>query len=241
MNLATRLFIVIGFGASVATTGLLVYTYNMTKNDTYHQLERESDSIYNFLMAARRVGQKQFLDSGIELTDKTVGFLPAHSLPRVSEEFSKNWDHRGIVIRTSSDRPRNPRNIVNNYEQLAMDWFRGNDRSDNENSKYIVRGAKKFFYARPIWVVKSCLKCHGAREDAPTTIRERYSEAYDYEIGELRGVVSISTPTEEISGSIIKSFLPRFGILFGSFLLVIFLVNQMVQKFIVHSNQNRDD
>jgi len=226
MNLATRLFIVIGFGASVATTGLLVYTYNMTKNDTYHQLERESDSIYN--------------PPRIELTDKTVGFLPAHSLPRVSEEFSKNWDHRGIVIRTSSDRPRNPRNIVNNYEQLAMDWFRENDRSDNKNSKYIVRGAKKFFYARPIWVVKSCLKCHGAREDAPTTIRERYSEAYDYEIGELRGVVSISTPTEEISGSIIKSFLPRFGILFGSFLLVIFLVNQMVQKFIVHSNQNRD-
>ncbi|MBT6079443.1 MAG: histidine kinase, partial [Gammaproteobacteria bacterium] len=80
MTLTRSLLISIGTIMLLAAVILAGYTYQGVKGDAYQHLYRESEAIYNFLMSVRRVYQKQFLESGIPLNDKTVGFLPAHSL-----------------------------------------------------------------------------------------------------------------------------------------------------------------
>jgi hypothetical protein len=53
-------------------------------------------------MATRRVYHHQFLESGIPLTDKTLGFLPAHALGRISKDFS-NWTDGKLYFNNVSD------------------------------------------------------------------------------------------------------------------------------------------
>ncbi|MCX8116272.1 MAG: DUF3365 domain-containing protein, partial [Burkholderiaceae bacterium] len=42
-----------------------------------------------------------------------------------------------------------------------------------------------------------CLRCHGKPEEAPPSIRARYETAYGYQVGDLRGVVSIKVPYDK--------------------------------------------
>ena len=60
-------------------------------------------------MATRRIYHRQFLDSGIPLAEKTLGFSPAHSLIRISNDF-QNWTKNNLYFNNVSDRPRNPNN-----------------------------------------------------------------------------------------------------------------------------------
>ncbi len=209
---------------------LAVYTYQGIKDDTYQRLYGESEAIYNFLMSVRRVYQKQFLESEIALTDKTVGFLPAHSLPRISQEFSKNWDKRGIRINTASDRPRNPRNQADAGELEAINWF----KADDERTVYTRDEESTFLYARPVWVVQSCLKCHGDPADAPPTIRSRYEGAFGYEVGDLRGVVSVRIPMEGMDRMVMGSYMPRFWMLLAAFMMIAVAVYFVVRHLVSH-------
>ncbi len=228
MSMTRYLLISIGTIILLVAGVLAVFTYQGTKEDTYEKLYRESEAIYNFLMSVRRVYQQQFIESGIPLNDKTVGFLPAHSIPRISEEFSNRWDRRGIRVNTASDRPRNPRNMADAQELEAMAWFRDND----ERTVYTREEDGLFLYARPVWVVKSCLKCHGNPEDAPPTIRARYEGAFGYEVGDLRGIMSIRIPMEGIEESVMDHFAFRFLILLVAFVLISLAVYGVVQHFV---------
>ncbi len=230
MRLTRYLLLSIGGIMLLATAVLTGYTYQGVKSSTYERLYSESEAIYHFLMSVRRVYQKQFLESGIALNDKTVGFLPAHSLPRISDEFSSNWDKRGIQISTVSDRPRNPRNLADVGELEAMAWF----REDDERAVFTKSERSHFLYARPIWVVPSCLRCHGDPEKAPPSIQARYEgTAFGYEVGDLRGVVSVRIPISDIDETVLESFVPRFLVLLIAFLMISFAVYGVVRHLIV--------
>lgn len=228
MTLTRSLLISVAFIMGLAALVLGGLSYYSVKEETYQRLYQESEAIYNFLMSVRRVYQKQFLESGVPLNDRTVGFLPAHSLPRISKEFSQHWDQRGIQIKTASDRPRNPRNRADAGELEAIAWF----NADDERSVYTKQEEKSFLYVRPVWVVKSCLKCHGDPEKAPPTIRERYQQAFGYEVGDLRGVVSVRIPMERVEETLMGSFLPRFAVLLAAFLLIVLAIYGVVRRLI---------
>ena len=228
VSISKQIQLVIALITILLTIVLSFFSYKSLVLYEYKALHRESSAIYNFLMSVRSVGQKQFLSSGIPLTKKTVGFLPAHSLPRISEEFSEKWDKRGIVIRTSSDRPCNSKNQANEQELDAMQWFRDSD----ERTIFTEETKDSYFYARPIWVKKSCLKCHGKQEKAPKTIRENYNIAYDYNVGDLRGVVSITTPIHGINKKILADLWSKVLLILLAGLLSALLVNYFLQRFL---------
>ena len=150
------------------------------------------------LMATRRIYHQQFLASGLPLTDQTIGFLPAHAMSRISRDFS-NWADSGVRFNNVSDRPRNPENRADPDELRAMDWFRRNPTA----SEYVqdirnAEGQPYFHFAAPIWVEPYCLQCHGRRDAAPPAVAQTYGDAYDYRVGDLRGVMSIKIPYAEV-------------------------------------------
>lgn len=64
-------------------------------------------AIRGILMATRRVYHQQFMDSGLPVTEPTIGFLPAHAMGRISAEY-RAWNDNGYRFNNVSDRPRNP-------------------------------------------------------------------------------------------------------------------------------------
>lgn len=169
-----------------------VVIYKTTHSETLAELEIEAENIRGVLMATRRIYHNQFLESGLPVNDKTVGFLPAHAMGLISKDF-RNWVESGLTFNNVSDRARNPDNAADEIELEAMDYFRSNPEEKNR-FRFIEQEDPIYHYTEPIWIEEYCLKCHGSKEDAPESISRKYSESYGYELGDLRGLMSIKMP-----------------------------------------------
>ncbi|MCP5277436.1 MAG: EAL domain-containing protein [Thiobacillus sp.] len=195
MKLKLKIWLLMGalLGAVLALD--LIFSFQKLKSETRAEIEYDAKTIYGFMMATRRIYQEQFIASGLPVDEKTIGFLPAHSFSRISRDFA-NWNQSGIVFNNVSDMPRNPGNKADRFEMEAIAWFKANPQATERLSDIVTdRGVGYQLFTAPIRIEPFCLRCHGDREAAPPSIRARYATAYDYRVGDLRGVVSIRIPT----------------------------------------------
>ncbi|MBK9955933.1 MAG: DUF3365 domain-containing protein [Rhodocyclaceae bacterium] len=198
MKLTKKIWLVLGLLVGLMLAVDVARTRHELAEEASRESEYEARNIHALVMAMRRVYQDQFVKSGLPVTDATVGFLPAHSIARIAREFP-NWSNSGIRFNNVSDRPRNPGNMADRFEMEAIDWFRANPAA-TERLRDIVEdnGVGYLHYAAPIRVEAPCLKCHGARAEAPAVIAEKYDTAFDYRVGDLRGIVSLRMPKAKI-------------------------------------------
>jgi len=198
MRLQTYLMGVIGAILLLTFSTLAVLDYMEEVQQTESTARQEAREIHALLMAVRRIYHRQFIASGLPLTDQTLGFLPAHALSRIAEEFPR-WTDSGIRFNNVSDRPRNPGNAADGPEREAMAWFRAHPEATERMALIEPDGEPAYYqFSKPIWLEQYCLRCHGRREEAPPTIRDRYTEAFDYQVGDLRGVMSIKLPARQM-------------------------------------------
>ncbi len=233
MGIQAKLLLIIGIILLLIFIGVEFVNYHTTKQEVENNLQEQADKVRNMLMATRRIYQKQFLDSGIPLTEKTLGFLPAHALGRISEDYP-NWDDSGFSFNNVSDQPRNPDHAADAVELEAMAYFREHPTEPILFKPFTKPNEEPFYlYARPIWIEKYCLKCHGKREDAPETIRKLYDTAWNYKVGDLRGVLSIKLPAATITERTWLSFQQNLIIQLFGFIAVFLLVTLLVRRNVV--------
>jgi PAS domain S-box-containing protein len=174
-------------------------------------LLESAEKVRNVLMATRRVYQHQFIDSGLPIDDKTLGFLPAHALHRISNDL-QHWDKSGFTFNNVSDHPRNPFNQADAVEMAAIEHFRTNPDAELRFTPFTNAGGDHYYlYARPIRVEKYCLQCHGDKKQAPETIQLHYDEAFGYQEGDLRGILSIKVPAMPLEAQAQASLLALLG------------------------------
>ena len=207
--------------------------YRAIENDVRSELLRDAREIRSLLMSVRRVYHHQFVESGIELSERTLGFLPAHAMSRISREFP-NWSDSGIRFNNVSDRPRNPQNQAAADELAAMTWFRGNPQAIEYTN--LISGGEQgdyYLYATPIWIERYCLECHGEREKAPKTIGHAYDTAFGYRVGELRGVMSVHLPVARITQQALETWRSRLAMRVAGYLLLLGIVWLVINRLII--------
>lgn len=232
MKLQTKLLLAIGALLLTSFGIFQLLDYQQAKSDMADEVLEEARNIRGQLMATRRVYHHQFLDSGLPLTEKTLGFLPAHAISRISEDFS-NWTDSGLSFNNVSDRPRNPGNAADTIEMEAIRYFREHPDAKERLLPFTSgEGGRFFHYAAPIRVESYCLECHGLMADAPPTIRARYENSYDYRVGDLRGVLSIKLPAAMMEARIFqrleKNTLGNLAGIVVTFLVLAWLLRQSV-------------
>jgi len=173
------------------------YYYQNIKSEIILDAKREAHLLQDYMMSVRETFHKQFLSSGIELNDSTLGFLPAHATTLISDKFQKKNDYN-FYIRNVSDKPRNKINMADKEEMKAIKYFKNKPEKDEYFKKYTNEDGEFFQFASPIYIKQYCLACHGKRENALPTIRDRYDSAYDYKVGDIRGIVSIKIPNDDL-------------------------------------------
>ena len=214
---------------------VLDLTISWRKIQADQRIEQEIDvqSIRALLMATRRVYHQQFIASGLPVNDKTVGFLPAHAMSRISQDYA-NWTNNGYRFNNVSDRPRNPANRADRFELAAMAFFRANPEVAERMEPIVdTQGGRWFHYTAPIWIEKYCLTCHGSKENAPASIREQYAESYDYQLGDLRGVMSIKLPLERFEADLWEQWSSRLWRNLGAYLAIFMVVGLMMDRIIL--------
>ena len=159
--------------------------------EQYHRIKdiqklivlNESQSLAKFISAFRQTHQDAFLSNHIDVNEKTINLLPVKTITEISNRFSSSVQS-DIVIRTVSDRPRNMDNMANDFELEMIQYFKHNPK---EKQKFLQKD-DAFYYTQPLRIKESCLQCHGKREDTIPSIRDKYANAYDYKLGDIRGL-----------------------------------------------------
>jgi len=203
------------------------------KGSIRQELSRDAQDIRAMLMAMRRVYHKQFLASGLAVDETTVGFLPAHSLSRISRDFP-NWSKSGLSFNNVTDKPRNPDNKADRFELAAMDFFRANPGTEDRLVEIRDNGVDYYHFTAPIWIEPYCLECHGTPQDAPPSIARGYSTAWGYAVGDLRGVMSIKLPTKPLEDREFGAWLGQMATRLAGYgllaTLLVFFLNRVVTR-----------
>jgi len=74
------------------------------------------------------------------------------------------------------------------------------------------------------------LTCHGKKEDAPKFIQKKYNKAYDYKLGDTRGIMSIKIPKDHINQYFFRYFI--YSVIYDLFifLALFFAIYYLVNK-----------
>jgi len=202
------------------------YYYIEIKEEVVFNAKKEAHLLQDYMMSVREVFHKQFLSSNLELNDKTLGFLPAHATTLISNKF-QNKNEYNFYIRNVSDIPRNKINMADKEEMKAIKYFKNRPKEVEYFKKYKKDGNEYFQFASPIYIKPYCLACHGKRENALPTIRNRYKTAYNYKVGDIRGIVSIKIPNDKINTifyNYLKKELITTFVTFSMILILFFII-----------------
>jgi hypothetical protein len=110
---------------------------------------------------------------------------------------------RGVKIKRTSFKYRNPENAPDKEETAALRYFEQNFREDGKlPANYIQRIEEKgkYRYYEPLTVSELCLKCHGNKAGFDPEVRQSLDENYPddratgYELGDFRGLIRVSIP-----------------------------------------------
>lgn len=140
---------------------------------------------------------KTFIKPDAEITEETFKKVCGAVGKRVKEISEKE----GVKIRHAATKYRNPKNAAMPSEDEMLAKFQ-KDKSLKEiwtvyEEKIVDEGYHQYYYyTKPIFVEESCLACHGAKDKRPKFVTEKYADdkAYDFKVGDLRGMISIMIP-----------------------------------------------
>ena len=197
MNRHYKYFILLTF-IIITIFSFKLYLANKTDEKIkISSIEYEAKSIADFMMAFRQTYQNIFIQNHLKLDESNIAFLPVKTTNEIADVFSKL--NTKSKISTVSDRPRNPINMANERQMLVIKDFQ--DNIDKKSSFETLNN--KYYYSQPLYINNVCLKCHGKKEDAPKIIRDNYDSAYNYKLGELRGILDIELSQTEL-GTLIE-------------------------------------
>ncbi len=231
---SNRLFFFIVTSFCIFISLYIVEEYrNLSQIETKIYYE-DAKVLRHFIEAYRSTYQQTFTDNQRPVDVINMHILPVVSLSKISRKFATVTGDQ-IIVNAVTDRPRNVNNMVDSVEGEAMRYFAANPASTEYFKKITSNKKTFFFYATPLFIEKICLQCHGSREQIIPTVAEKYSTAFDYKEGDLRGVVSIKMNKENIKNELINLFFVKtiFFTLIGGVLfltIIFFLIRKLKTK-----------
>ena len=220
-----KYFITFGFLLFMALGYKTYEQYNGMK--TTHELIilNESKSLAHFISAFRQTYQSVFIDNHIDIDSQTINFLPVKTIREISDRLAAS-SKEDIVIRTVSDRPRNSKNQANDFEMGMMDYFRKNPEVKDK----FVEIEDAYYYTKPMYIEKSCLKCHGKREETIPSVRDRYDTAYDYKLGDMRGLLNIKIKEKGFFSVLYGDFIDTLAFTILMYILFLIIIYSLIRN-----------
>jgi PAS domain S-box-containing protein len=146
----------------------------------------------------------------------STSFISRSIFEKVKKKFP------GVIIRFSSDNPRNPFNSATLDELRMIDYFGNNPQVNRLIEETQFEGRRYLTYFSPMVMTKECLRCHTDPEDAPAELIKRYGPigSFHRKLGEVAGLDTVGVPVEAITASLASEMRSRSMILAVVFVLL---------------------
>jgi hypothetical protein len=132
-----------------------------------------------------------------------IQFCNQEAIP-LTTEVQENLG-RGLEIKRTSFKYRNPDNAPDSFEEEALHYFEQLREENGEMPQYYIQQIEEtgeHRYYKPLPVGGLCLNCHGDLAQINPAVQEVLAEKYPddlavgYKEGDFRGVVRVSIPAE---------------------------------------------
>jgi hypothetical protein len=114
----------------------------------------------------------------------------------VGQQGQRIAQDNGWVFVQLAERYRNPRHRLGTDDQRLFRLFADDQQLFGLWTRTQLDGRPGMRYLRRIRVEAACLACHGPKDLRPEFVRQRYPDdrAYDFAVGDLRGLYSVFIP-----------------------------------------------
>ena len=228
--------IIIGFAiAFIVLVVLFQYITKMVINEKIEQARTQAQTILAYRHYLALVAPK------VKVLDKNLSpfaVTPAYA----TNQAIKILRQEGFYIKQTSDKYRNIEDKPNKAELEAIEFFKTHK---DKNEFYKIHNPdehfkeKHVFYAKKMIIEKSCLKCHGVPfKDVPPKLYKEIvkiygNRAFNYHLGDVRGIISIVFPYEKVFKEIVNIFLIIMSI-GGLFFIVGLIIFYNLHKHIIN-------
>jgi signal transduction histidine kinase len=186
----------------------------------------QSDSLADLLISLRKVYQDIFVRNHTTLDLDTLELFPVRTTDAIAKEFSKR--NVETIIKTVTDRPRNFSNLANERQLRYINYFK-----QNSDKKFLFeKDGNTHYYAQPLLINELCIKCHGKKSQAPKTIQEHYHTAYNYNLGDVRGIIYIELKQTKLASYLQHNMHIRY---IGAIILLIIIIGVLY----IYADKNR--
>ena len=194
MRLMSKIILIICVVVLIVSIPAITLLWKNQQETVREQAHIRAQAIYQMIVVTR-----QWVADNRDAVDP----VPAV----VTKELAKYADHMATFkFHITSDKLVNPENAPNNFEKYAL------TKIENENlleyaDVHIDDNKNKFYrYAAPLYINQSCLACH---------------DNQDYRIDDVRGLISIEFPLEEMESSIASSNkITSYAVIIGLIILI---------------------
>ena len=241
MNSKTKLVILI----SIIFIGILIPGYFIIKKEIF-ELAKEENIDKARKAAGQLIAMRSYMAKIAPYVkpDKNISrwvCTPAFSGRNVAKTVSEKY---GFYMKQTSLKYRNPLNKPNENEKRILKLIEEKKLNEYYEIEKNEKGEPIIRYAKPLIIKKACLKCHGELlKDVPkhlydALVKDYGLVAFNYKVGDIRGIVSVEVPMKEVKKSIYKmnKIILTGGIisLIVFILILIFAVHMFFDKNIVN-------
>ena len=196
-------------------------------------IQYEAQSLANLIVSFRTAYQDAFVNNKIPIDEKSIDLLPVKTTNAIAKYFSNYSQYTSFS--TVSNNPRNIKNMANQRELNVIEKFK-----KDRNLNYIFqKDGDKYYYYKPLYITNACLKCHGKKEEAPLIIQQRYDKAYNYKLGEFRGLIDIEIKQTNLATLLTTIKSNRLVFLLIALILLIGVLF-LITKYIVKLEEKKD-
>jgi hypothetical protein len=177
------------------TTILAAPTGAQERSPAPEELARAVESIERLNDLRERLAARFLGEGGVDVDAETFREV-CRPVGQRAASISRETDWE---VRQMSVRYRNPAHAPDAKGKLAHRMMQRHGDLEGLWARDTVDGRPGVRYLRRITVRRACLACHGAKEERPAFVRERYPEdrAFGFSEGDLRGVYSVFIPAPE--------------------------------------------
>lgn len=251
-RLTIKFLISIGLVVIVYSCFLLYQIYALTQERVNRVVAEQAAIALQFNLSIRSYVASHIRPVMYHLLDEQE-FLPeTMSTSFVSrtifEDVRKEFPE--LIIKFSSDNPRNPINQAGAEELELIEMFNKNPDLDQWQGDIVIDGKSYFGLFSVRRMRESCSNCHGRPEDAPQAILDRYGDTagFNRPIGEVIGLDTIAIPAHRVSerffqqvkSSLILSGIGLFFLIVSIMLIIRSLMTTRLSRIVNHLNREAE-
>ena len=184
---------------------------------------REYVAEYVRPILANMLGPDEFIPEAM-----STSFVSRGVFEKVRRKFPE------VIIKFSSDNPRNPVNSASPDELKMIEYFNTHPDVDKVTASITVDGRQYQAHFNAKRMEPSCLRCHGRPEDAPAALIKRYGAGASFHrpLGKVVAMDTVAVPMDQVNAALAAETARQSAITVAGLVLLLASIG-LVFRFVI--------